>query len=173
MKLGICIAVGVAALLAAGCGYHVGGRGDLLPKNIHTIAIPAFKNITTRYKLAELLPAALTREFIARTHYDVVTDPNTADAVLTGAVIHFDSGPVIFDQTTGRATTVQVYVRLQIVLRERATGKELYSRPSVEFRERYEISVDPTAYFEESEVAMDRLSKDVARAVVSAILEKF
>jgi hypothetical protein len=58
-------------------------------------------------------------------------------------------------------------------LHERATGKDLYSRNGVEFRERYEISVDPAAYFEESEVAMDRLSKDVARTIVSGILEKF
>jgi hypothetical protein len=172
MKPGIWIA-GVAALLATGCGYRVGGRADLLPKNIKTIAIPAFKNITTRYRLAELLPAALAREFIARTRYDVVTDPNTADAVLTGTVIRFDGAPVIFNQSTGRATTVQVYVRLQIALRERVSGKELYSRPNVDFHDRYEISVDPAAYFEESDTAMDRLSRDVARTVVSGILEKF
>jgi hypothetical protein len=172
MKPGIWIAP-LAALLAAGCGYHTGGRGLLLPKNITTIAVPAFKNITTRYRLAELLPAAITRELIARTHYDVVTDPNTADAVLTGTVTHFFGAPVIFNQSTGRATTVQVYVRFDIALHERATGKDLYSRNGVEFRERYEISVDPAAYFEESEVAMDRLSKDVARTIVSGILEKF
>jgi hypothetical protein len=172
MKPGIWIA-GVAAVLAAGCGYRVGGRADLLPKNIKTIAVPAFRNITTRYRLAELLPAAIAREFISRTRYDVVTDPNTADAVLTGTVIHVDGSPVIFDQATGRATTVQVYVRLNIVLTERASGKTLYSRQNVEFRDRYEISVDPTAYLEESDTAMDRLSRDVARTVVSGILEKF
>jgi hypothetical protein len=39
----------VAALLAAaGCGYQVGGKGELLPKTLHTIAIPAFKNKTRR-----------------------------------------------------------------------------------------------------------------------------
>jgi len=36
-----------------------------------------------------------------------------------------------------------------------------------------EISVDPRAYFEESDPAMERLSRDVARTVVSAILENF
>ena len=37
-----------AALVASGCGYHVSGHADLMPKNIKTIAIPAFGNITTR-----------------------------------------------------------------------------------------------------------------------------
>jgi hypothetical protein len=40
-------------------------------------------------------------------------------------------------------------------------------------RERYEISIDPLAYFEESEVALERLSKQVAGSIVSAILEAF
>src|ERR1035441_9054724 len=34
--------------MAAGCGYHVSGHGDMLPKTIHTIAIPAFGNVTSR-----------------------------------------------------------------------------------------------------------------------------
>ena len=33
-----------ACLLAAGCGYHVSGQGDLLPKDVHTICIPPFGN---------------------------------------------------------------------------------------------------------------------------------
>jgi hypothetical protein len=49
----------------------------------------------------------------------------------------------------------------------------LFTRAGAEFRERYEISIDPKAYFDESGTAMERLSKSVARSVVSAILEKF
>jgi hypothetical protein len=43
----------------------------------------------------------------------------------------------------------------------------------MEVRERYEIAVDPNAYFEESDVAVERLSHNVARSVVSAVLEAF
>ena len=52
-------------------------------------------------------------------------------------------------------------------------GKVLFSRPYLDFRERYEISTSETAYFEENEVAMERLSRDVARTVVSNVLEMF
>ncbi|MEK7404986.1 MAG: LptE family protein, partial [Acidobacteriota bacterium] len=161
------------AALAAGCGYHIAGRADLLPKNIQTIAIPAFANVTTRYKLTERLPAALTREFIARTRYRIVADPNPADAILRGVVVNYVSYPTIFDPATGRATGVQMNVTLEITLTERASGQVLFSRPSFDVRERYEISVDQRAYFEESDAALERLSRDVARTVVSAILEGF
>ena len=43
----------------------------------------------------------------------------------------------------------------------------------MEIRERYQIGVDPTTYFDESGPAMDRLARDVARSVVSAVLENF
>lgn len=164
--------VGLAVFLA-GCGYHVAGRADLLPKKIKTIAIPSFGNLTTRYRLSERLPAALTREFLSRTRYRIVADPNEADAILSGAVVNYMSYPTVFDPNTGRAASVQMSVILQVTLTDRATGAVLFSRPNFEARERYEISVDQRAYFEESDAALDRLSRDVARSVVSAILENF
>jgi hypothetical protein len=156
------------------CGYHVAGKADLVPKSIHTIAIPAFTNITTRYKLTDHLPEAIAHEFIARTKYQIVNDPQAADAVLRGAVTNYVAYPTVFDQQTGRASGLAVNVTMQVSLVERATGKVIFTRPSFDVRQRYEISVSSaTAYFDESDAALDRLSRDVARDVVTAILENF
>jgi hypothetical protein len=171
MRLAGCV-LGLA-LLAAGCGYHVAGRTSLLPKNTKTIAIPAFGNLTTRYRLSERLPLMLGREFIRRTRYEIIADPNQADAVLTGAVVGVHAFPTVFDQRTSRAAGMQILVLLQVKLTERSTGKVLYEKPLFETRQRYEISIDPQAYFEESSAALDRVSSDVARQVVAAILEAF
>jgi hypothetical protein len=161
-------------LFSVSCGYHVAGKADLVPKSIHTIAIPAWSNITTRYKLTDHLPQAISHEFIARTRYQIVTDPNAADAVLRGAVISYFAYPTTIDQATGRASGLQVIVTMQVSLVERATGKVLFTRPSFDFRQRYEISTTSTsAYFDESDAALERLSRDVARDVVTAILENF
>jgi RNase P/RNase MRP subunit p29 len=160
-------------LAASGCGYHVAGRGDLLPRTVKTIAIPPFANNTTRYRLSDRLAQSITREFITRTRYEVIHDVNSADAVLRGSVINVQAFPLTFDTATGRASGVQMSVLLQLNLYERATGKLLFTNPNMEIRERYEISIDPVAYFEESDAAVDRLSRQVAQAVVSAILEAF
>ncbi len=163
----------LAAAACMGCGYRVAGKADLLPGRIRTIAVPAFHNATTRYKLTEWLPGAITREFLTRTRYRIVPREEDADAVLQGTVISYGSYPTVFDPATSRASTVQISVIVSVVLRERASGAVLYEQSNVEFRERYEISVDPEAYFEESDTALERLSRDVARTVVSAILEGF
>ena len=167
---------GLAALLlatAVGCGYHVSGNTDLLPKTIHSICIPAFENQSARYKLTDRLPEAISREFIARTRYRIESDPEKADAILKGAVTNYVAYPTVFDQSTGRASGLQTNVTLQINLIERITGKVLFTRPGFEMKQRYEVSLDPRAYFEESEVALSRLSRDVARSVVTAIMENF
>jgi len=170
----------LAAALAAACsvwtgacGYRVAGRADALPRSIRTIAIPAFANNTTRYKLTSQLPAAVAREFITRTRYKVVSDPQQADAVLTGAVLRYNYYPTTYDPATNRASAAQLSLVMDLTLQERATGAILFSRRSLEFRERYEVSVNPDSYFEESDAALARVSRDVARTVVSAVLERF
>jgi hypothetical protein len=151
----------------------VSGHSDLVPKNINTICIPAFGNGTTRYKLTDRLAEALSREFIARTRYQIVNDMNQADAILRGNVVNYFSYPTVFDPNTQRASTVQVIVVMSVTLVERATGKVLYSRPSFDWKQQYEISADARTFFDESDVALDRLSRDVARMLVSGILENF
>ena len=89
-----------------------------------------------------MLAAALTREFISRTRYQIVAEPTDADAVLTGSVVNFFAYPTTFDPQTGRAAGVQVIVYLQLSLRDRSTNAVLFDRPHMEFRQTYEISVD-------------------------------
>lgn len=163
--------VALAALASVSCGYHVAGHSDLLPKTMRSIAIPAFANATTRYKLTDRLPEDLAREFITRTRYRIVADPNAADAVLQGTVLSYIAGATVIDN--GRATAVDLHVYLQISLVERATGKVLFSRPAMDVRERYQVSVDPRQYFEESDAALERAGKAVAQHVVTSILENF
>jgi hypothetical protein len=155
----------------AGCGYQTGGKGETLPATLHTIAIPAFRNLTTKYKLTGMLPQEIGREFIGRTRYRVVSDPSDADAVLEGSIVRYYSSPTVYDPATARSSGVQVIVWLNITLRERASGKELFKRTNLDVKERYEITGDQQTYLDESDAALGRLSRSVARQVVSSILE--
>lgn len=163
-------ALAVAAALS-GCGYHVAGRADLIPKEVRTIAISAFENATTRYRLTEGLPLAIGREFITRTRFHVVSDPDRADAVLEGAIVDYLSYPIVVD--AGRAAGIQLIVVLNLRLLDRSSGRVLFERSGMQVQNRYEISTDQLAYFDESDAALDRTSVDAARTIVSAILEDF
>lgn len=164
--------VAFACLGLSSCGYHVAGSANVLPAEIHTIAVTPWKSFGIQYKLPNRLTEAVSRELISRTRYKIVANPAEADAVLSGAVVNMLSSATVADPVTGRSTGAQVTVRIQVRLADKA-GKTLFNRPNLEFRERYELSINPGQYFDESEVALDRLSRDVARTVVSAILENF
>ena len=160
-------------LMVASCGYKFGAADTTLPKTVHTIAIPAFNNLSTRYKLTDQIPEAISREFLTRTRYRVVPDTNTADAVLRGAVVNYSFNPTIFDPANGRAAYAELHVTLSVTLTERATGKVLFERKNFDVRETYKISPNATQYFEESDPALKRAGQQVARSVVSAVLENF
>jgi hypothetical protein len=156
---------------AGGCGYQMGGKGETLPATLHTIAIPAFRNMTTKYKLTVLLPQDIGREFTSRTRYRIVADPENADAVLTGSIDRYYTAPTDYDPATSRSSGVQVIVWLTLTLKDRATGKELFKRVNMDVKERYEITGDQQTYLDESDAALGRLSRSFARQTVSSILE--
>jgi hypothetical protein len=167
------------SLLSLACGYHTGGKADTMPQSIKTIAVVPFKNLTTRYALPDTLQQAITREFIARTRFQVINDQDQADAVLNGAINQALTAPIVFDPASGKATEVQVLVVMQLELKDRKTGKVLFSRPTFTTQNVYEVANSSNIvlaeheYFDESSASLNRLSRDVARNVVSGILEDF
>jgi outer membrane lipopolysaccharide assembly protein LptE/RlpB len=116
LRLGLATAV-LIGTLAGGCGYHVAGRAAQLPSEWKAVAVPAFTNDTTRYRIEQRFTQAVIREFITRTKYHVVQDPQSADAVLHGEVISIETSPVLFEATTGQVTTmlVTVHVKVQLI----------------------------------------------------------
>jgi outer membrane lipopolysaccharide assembly protein LptE/RlpB len=167
------------AVIVAGCGYHVAGHNSALPKTIHVIAVPALENKTTSYRLEQKLTAATVHEFLAKTSYRVVSNPEDGDAVLRGKILSLESVPLLFDTATGAATTMLVTVKCEVTFTERATQKVLYHSDSFVFRNEYEISADtadPAAlksFFEERDPALDRLALDFAARLVAAVIENY
>lgn len=149
------------------------GRGDRLPPDIKTIAIPVFANSTRQFKIEQRVSAALTREFIERTKYQITSDPSSADVVLKGEIKDVRSGVIAFDRATGRATTLQVQVTARVHLIDQRSKKTVFSNHNYIFREQYQVSQNPSALFEEQDPALNRLARDLARTLVTEILENF
>jgi hypothetical protein len=110
---------------------------------------------------------------VTRTHYQVLNEASTAaDATLRGTVLSTYTAPLTYDSQTGRASTVLVTVSMKVSLTDRQ-GKVLYQNPSYLFREQYQVSQEPSSFFEEDSPALERLSREFARTLVSNILEDF
>jgi len=162
------------AVLLVGCGYHTAGQSTRLPQQVRTIAVPAFANKTRTFRIEQSLTSAVVREFNTRTQYRIVHDGKDADAdaVLRGTVMNLNSSPLTYDAQTGRASTMLVTVNVSVQLVDRK-GAVLYDNPNYTFREQYQVSREISSFFEEDSAALDRLSRDFARTLVSNVLEAY
>jgi len=156
----------------SGCGYHVGGQAAALPSDVRSIAIPAFENRTTSYRLEQVLTSAVVREFTSRTNYHIAHSADAADATLRGTVTSAQISPLTYDSQTGRLSSALVTVNMSVSLASR-DGKKLYDNPNYSFRQQYEVSRELSSFFQEESPAVDRLSRDFARTLVSNILENY
>ena len=163
----------LACAASVSCGYRLVGSADVLPERVRVIAVPAFANATTEFKIEQYLTDAVARELLARTRYDVVSHADGADATLVGTVMLFDAIPQNFDPLTGRATSVMTVTRVHVTLVDKSDGAALYSNPDLTHRETYEVSADPEAYVNERDAAMLRASRTMAATLVSAVLSGF
>jgi hypothetical protein len=160
-------------LFFPGCGYHVAGTASRIPADVKTIAVPPFKNQSSTFRIEQQLTAAVTREFLERTHFRILPNPPDADAVLTGTVKDVRARAITFDINTGRATSLQVRVAAEVKLEDLHSHQILFSNSNYVFREEYQVSESPSALFQEDKPALERLARDLARTLVTDILENF
>jgi outer membrane lipopolysaccharide assembly protein LptE/RlpB len=171
-KFLLCCLLGLASLLA-GCGYHTMGHASRLPANIRTIAIPGFKNQTQTYRVEQILTSEVVREFISRTKFQVVNSASdSSDATLTGTVVSAVASPLTYDANTGRASSAAVTVTMKVSLTDRS-GHVLFENPNYTFREQYQVAREIASFFDEETPALQRMSRDFARTLVSDILEAY
>jgi outer membrane lipopolysaccharide assembly protein LptE/RlpB len=166
--------IGLAMLLVTvGCGYHAAGHGNTIPEDVRTIAIPAFVNDSSTYKIEQRLTIAVVREMTTRTHYHVINETSSdADATLKGTVLSVATTPLTYDSQSGRVASVLVVVNVAVKMTDRQ-GKVLYQNPSYLFRDQYQVPSELTSFFEEDSPAFQRLSRDFAQTLVSNLLEGF
>jgi hypothetical protein len=170
-------AVVLAALVSSSCGYTLAGKGSFLPETIKRIGIPDFTNQTPYYEFGQTLSQRVRTEFIGRGRYKVLPQDTGVDAILRAQINNVSLTPSGFNDSQ-QATRYVVTVSLAIQFVEASDGKVLWQNPSQTLREEYQVSSggeinDPATFFGQASNAVQRMSTDFARSVVSAILEAF
>jgi hypothetical protein len=167
----------VAALSVSACGYSLAGRGTFLPPSIRKIGIPPFANRTSIFNFETVLTQKVRAEFIGRGKYDIVPDATNVDAVLNGEVSAITITPASFtNQQLASRYTITMTARVQ--LRDVKEDRVLWENAGLVFQEPYDVQsganlADPAAFFGQDTSALDRMSSEFARTIVTAILEAF
>jgi hypothetical protein len=172
------LVVTCVSLLLGGCGYALAGRGSFLPSEIRVVGIPQLQNQSTFFNVEQVLSEKIRTEFIGRGKFRVLPQAMGADAVLTGTVTSISVQPVGFtDQQL--ASRYLFVMTMKVEFTETSTSRVLWSNDALVFRETYELSIRGTntvegaTFLDQERSSFDRIASDVARSVVTAIVEAF
>jgi hypothetical protein len=172
----VALAAAVALTMALpGCGYSLSGRGSFLPAYIKVIGVPMFVNSTTVFDVEKRITERVVSELIGRGKYTVKPDATGVDGLLTGEISSITLAPAAFTPDR-QATRYALTLTARIEFKDMKANKVLWSNPSMQFREEFDITTDvadPSAFFGQDTNALDRVATEFARSVVSAILESF
>jgi hypothetical protein len=161
----------------SGCGYSLAGRGSSLPSYVRSIGVPLFINSTPIFDLEQVLTQRVRLEFIGRGKYQVTPDDTGTDVVLTGEITSVTLQPTAFNEQQ-QAARYAISVVIKVTMKDLKQNKTLYENPGLTFRDEYEVTSGATNasaadFLGQNRDALDRLSTDFARSVVSTILEAF
>jgi outer membrane lipopolysaccharide assembly protein LptE/RlpB len=171
------LALVAVAVLNAGCGYALDGRGNAVPSHIVRIGVPTFTNHSDTPELDRVLAEAVREELRGRGRFTIVQDSTGVDALLTATV-----NPVsltVAAQTDNRqAQRYLMTVTATVEFKDMKDNKVLWSNPSVRVSEEYDAAVgvsvtNPAAIFTQDQNALSRLAKSFARTLVTSILTAF
>lgn len=173
---GLLLLVALGAL--SSCGYSLAGKGAYLPAHIKIIGVPQFENTTPRADLDKVLTDAVVQELSSRGKYVLRPNDVGADAVLLGKIIGYTVAPVGFDagatpETTAQASRYAIVVRARIDFKDLKQNKVLWSDGNFSFKDEYDVGDDPTTFFDQQNLSLDRLAEEFAKTLVSRILEAF
>jgi outer membrane lipopolysaccharide assembly protein LptE/RlpB len=173
MRLPVILLAAFALPCLTGCGYHTLGAATHLPPDMHTLSVPVFTTRTEAYHSETVLTDAVIREFATRTRFRVTPDANPdADAVLHGTILKETSAPLTYNSSTQQSSSFLITMEVSVTLTGR-DGKILYENKDYVFRQQYQATTDLADFIQENPAAMQRLSRDFARALVADVLEGF
>lgn len=165
------------ALSSSGCGYTLAGHGTFLPAYIKRIGIPTFTNNSTVFNVEQNVTQKVRAEFIGRGKYTIVPDSTGVDALLTGEISAITLAPAALNAQQ-QATRYALTLVAKVEFKDMKANKVLWQNPSMQYREEFDVTttsntLDPSAYLGQNVNALDRMTSEFARALVSAILEAF
>jgi hypothetical protein len=174
----LCVLSG--GVFTSACGYALAGRGSALPASVRTIGIPMFTNRTSVFNLETTLTTKVRAEFIGRTKYQIDPTASGVDSVLTGEVTSVSIVPSAFNAQQ-LASRYAITMTARVALKSTKDDMVLWENPALIFRQEFDATgtqsaqgaIDPTTFFGQDTNALDRLSGEFARSIVSAILEAF
>jgi hypothetical protein len=137
-------AVAAGAVCLSGClGYHVGPVKPYYLRDVHTVAVPTFKNKTLLPRMEVLVTDTVIKQLQQDGTFQIAGD-ETADATLEGEITRIDRIPARFVRGNVLATrefSLTMHVKYSLTGRN---GEKLEDQKEVTGTTSFFVGSDPT-----------------------------
>jgi hypothetical protein len=157
----------LAAGALGGCGYSFHGS---LPGHLRTIAVPVLRNRTSEPGVENFVTNALVEAFATNGRLRVVR-AEEADSLLDGEVLGYEIQSIAFDPNAN-VRQYRLVLRLKLLYRDLRRNEVLYEAILSE-RSDFRTAGQVSQTIGREETAVRSAAVDIARAVVSRIVERF
>ena len=161
-----CIAVFFQA-----CGYRLARPSNPLIENIHTIAIPYFKNDTFEPELETLFTHSFVDEFVESRRLQVV-GVEEAEVILRGHILQFREETLAYN-IEGKAFEYRMIITMDVILEDRLTGKVVWKRNKIIHGEEYSVGNSIVATETAKRRKIKIFAEDIAERVHDSIMQGF
>lgn len=162
----------VLAILAfvSACGYHLVGKGNQLPRHIHSIAIPIFENSSAEPGIQKNL-TDVVRETYLNDGRIRLKGEKEADLLMKGKITYYELRPVAFNRNDV-ATEYWVILNGEIDVKDQVKNEPFVKE---KFTTRWDFRSNQSVVDSESarQAALQEAYKDLARKLVSMVLDRF
>ena len=160
----------IYCLFFSGCGYHLVGTGNALPKHIKTIHIPVFENTSSQPEIHRQLTSFVLQSFISDGRLKIV-NKDEADLIVDATLSYYNLRNVAF---SSQDLVSDIIIELEIDLKVTDQVKsEIFLKKKLKQQWDYKSTPDlantETARLE----ALDQAYIDFGNRLVSLIIDQF
>jgi len=157
-----------AALLATGCGYSLRGS---LPEHLQTVAVPVLQNRTSVPAIENFMTTALLNAFMTNGRLRV-TSVDRADAILEGDITLYSLQAIAYD-AAANVRQYRLTLTMNLRFRDVRRNQLLFQRNGYSDRADFAVPATVAETIVASETALQQVSAEIARSVVSFVVERF
>lgn len=169
--VGVGISICIGVWLLSGCGYHLPGRGDAIPADVQKIFIALLENRTTQPFIENTLTSEVRDQFTRRPGFEVVSERDKADAVITGAIIRYTTSAIAYDEKDNiREYRAVMTAEFRF---ERIDGSEVLWQGNVTWDEEFMADKDRALQLNYETEAQETLSSRLASELFNRIVDNF
>ena len=157
------------AVLFSGCaGYHLGPATPAHLRQVHSIAVPVFRNSTLVPRIEVLITGTVIKQFQQDGTFRIANEAN-ADAILKGDIVRITRAPARSLRGNVLATTeFSLSLRVRYSLVERTSGKVLTAPVEVIGTTSFFVGPDITS---DERQALPLAAEELATQLVSQLSE--